>query len=167
MLEAAAPQVLHLYGGPFLAGESGKAWYMPMRNRLDGRFQRYALRLGEHWESRREWQRAAGLYQRVVELDPLAETFYRRQMACLGTQGLRAEAIEVYRRCRRDAVETLGVAPTSETDAALPALLTSFDRTRRRLPPAGVPPGANAVAKWRLRALTRPPRRRMSGVSNR
>ena len=126
MLDAAAPQVLHLYRGPFLAGESGKALYMPMRNRLDGRFQRFALRLGEHWESRREWQRAAGLYQRVVELDPLAETFYRRQMACLGTQGLRAEAIEVYRRCRQMLSVTLGVAPTSETDAAYRRLLTSF-----------------------------------------
>lgn len=126
LLEAAAPQVLHLYCGPFLAGESGRAWCMPMRNRLDGRFQRYALRLGEHWESRREWQRAAVLYQRVVELDPLAEAFYRRQMACLGTQGLRAEAIEVYRRCRQMLSVTLGVAPTSETDAAYRRLLTSF-----------------------------------------
>lgn len=125
LLEAAAPMVLHLYRGPFLAGESGTAWYMPMRNRLDGRFQRFALRLGQHFESRRDWQRAAALYQRVVELDPLAETFYRRQMVCLGAQGLRAEGVEVYRRCRQMLSVTLGVAPASETDAAYRRLLAA------------------------------------------
>jgi DNA-binding SARP family transcriptional activator len=67
-------------------------------------------------EAQQEWRRASELYQRAIELDPLAESFYRRQMVCLHALGLRAEAIEVYRRCRQTLSVTLGVAPTMETE---------------------------------------------------
>ncbi len=125
MLEAAATKVLNLYRGHFLAGESEEAWQIPMKNRLAGRFQRFVLRLGEHWESQQQWRRAFELYQRAVDLDPLAESFYRRQMICLHAQGLRAEAIEVFRRCRQALSVMLGVAPTGDTDAVYRQLLAS------------------------------------------
>lgn len=125
LLEAAAPRVLALYRGHFLAGDAEEAWHIPIRNRLAGRFQRFAVRLGEHWESRRQWNRAFELYARAVELDPLAESFYRRQMLCLQAQGQRAEAIEVFRRCRHVLSVTLGVAPTAETEAVYRRLLAS------------------------------------------
>lgn len=124
-LEAAAPQVLRLYRGHFLAGDPEEAWQIPFRNRLTGRFQRFALRLGEHWEIRQQWTRAFELYQRVVELDPLAESFYRRQMICLQALGQRAEALEVFRRCRQVLSVTLGVAPTDETERVHRQLLAS------------------------------------------
>jgi DNA-binding SARP family transcriptional activator len=116
-LEAAAPKVLSLFDGPFLAGDAESPWQIAMRDRLTGRFQRFAQRLGAHWESAGQWARAGHLYQRVVELDPLAESFYRRQMVCLDALGQRAEALDVYRRCRQMLSITLGVAPSQETDA--------------------------------------------------
>ena len=125
LLEEAAPRVLNLYRGHFLAGDIEEAWQIPIKNRLSGRFQRFALRLGEYWESRQQWRRAFELYQRAIELDFLAETFYRRQMICLKAQGQRAEAIEVFRRCRRALSLTLGVAPTGETEALYRQLLAS------------------------------------------
>lgn len=125
LLEEAAPQVLNLFRGQFLAGERDRPWQVPIRNRLAGRLQRFALRLGEHWESRQQWRRAIDLYQRVVELDPLAELFYRRQMICLEAQGRRAEAVEVYRRCRQTFSLLLGVAPNGETDAVYRRLLAT------------------------------------------
>jgi LuxR family maltose regulon positive regulatory protein len=82
-LETAASHVLHLYRGHFLAGDTEKSWQIPVRNRLAGRFQGFARRLGESMESQQEWRRASELYQRAIELDPLAESFYRRQMVCL------------------------------------------------------------------------------------
>ena len=117
LLEAAAPQVLNLYRGHFLTGETEEPWQIPVRNRLAGRFQRFVLRLGEHWETNEAWVRAADLYQRAIELDPLAETFYRRHMICLRAQGQRAEAMEVFRRCRQTLSVVLGVAPSTETEA--------------------------------------------------
>jgi two-component SAPR family response regulator len=124
-LESEAQQVLTLYRGHFLAGETEAPWQIALKNRLSGRFQRFVLRLGEHWESRRLWPSAAELYQRAIELDPLGETFYRRQMVCLHAQGQRAEAIEVFRRCRQTLSMTLGVAPTAETEALYRQLLIS------------------------------------------
>lgn len=123
LLVEAAPAVLHLYRGQLLAGVAAKAWQLPTREHLGGRIQRYALRLGEHWESLGDWRRANSLYQRAVELDPVAEAVYRRQMICLEAQGLRAEAIEVYRRCRQMLSVSLGVAPTAETDVTYRRLL--------------------------------------------
>jgi len=125
LLEAAVPQVLNLYRGHFLAGEGDEPWQIVLRNRLAGRFQRLVLRLGEYWESRRLWPPAIELYQRAIELDPLAEAYYRRQMLCLQAQGQRTEAIEVFRRCRQTLSVTLGVQPTDETDAVYRRLLTS------------------------------------------
>jgi two-component SAPR family response regulator len=117
LLEAAAPQVLTLYRGHFLTGETEEPWQIPLRNRLAGRFQRFVLRLGEHWEANQAWARAGELYQRAIELDPLAEIFYRRHMICLRAQGQRAEAMEVFRRCRQTLSVVLGVTPSTETEA--------------------------------------------------
>ena len=124
LLEDAAPEVLRLYRGHFLAGDTEEAWQVPLRNRLAGRFQRFVLRLGESWEMRQQWERALELYQRATELDPLQETFYRRQMICLQATGRRAEAVEVFRRCRQALSVTLGIAPAAETQAIYRALLS-------------------------------------------
>ena len=52
LLESEAQEVLNLYRGHFLAGESEESWQIALKNRLSGRFQRFVLRLGEHWELR-------------------------------------------------------------------------------------------------------------------
>lgn len=124
-LERAAPAILELYRGHFLDGDGDLPWLVPVRNRLSGRFQRFVLRLGEHWEIARQWMRAAELYQRGVELDPLAEVFYRRLMICLREQGERVQACEVYLRCRQMLSITLGVKPAAATEAIYRELLGS------------------------------------------
>lgn len=123
-MAAGADRMLALYRGHFLAGDGADAWHIPLRTRLSGYFERYALRVGEYWEGTGQWPRAADLYQRVIELDPIAETFYRRQMACLQAQGRRAEAAEVFRRCRHALSVTLGVRPNAETDALFREVLS-------------------------------------------
>lgn len=125
LLAAAIPQVLALYRGHFLDGDVDAPWLIATRNRLAGRFSRLVLRLGEHWEAQHLWQQAFALYQRAVELDPLAETFYRRQMICLEALGQRAEAIEVFRRCRQTLSVLVGVAPTRATEDVYRALLAT------------------------------------------
>ena len=125
LLEDTAPVVLDLYRGPFLGSDTETHWQLPMRNRLAARFQRFVSRLGEYWESQRDWDRALALYERALELDPLAESFCRREMICLAAQGRRAEAIAAFRRCRHSLSIVLGVAPTAETDHVYRQLLAS------------------------------------------
>ncbi|HSV18975.1 MAG TPA: BTAD domain-containing putative transcriptional regulator [Casimicrobiaceae bacterium] len=116
-LEAGAARVLELYAGPFLAEEPDAPWLVAPRNRLTGRLERFVQRLGDHWQATHEWARAGELYQRAIDLDPLAESFYRARMTCLQAEGRRAEALEVFRRCRQMLSITLGIAPAPETEA--------------------------------------------------
>ena len=96
---------------------------MPREIALTGRFHRFVLRLGEHCEHGGQWTRAAALYQHAIELDPLAESFYRRQMICMQAEGRRAEALEVFRRCRQILSVTLGISPAQETESVHRQLL--------------------------------------------
>jgi DNA-binding SARP family transcriptional activator len=124
-LEAAAPRVLELFGGMFLAGEPEVPWALAMRHRMTGRTQRFAAHLGSHWEASKQWVRAGELYQWMIELDPLAESFYRRHMICLQAQARRAEAIEVFRRCRHMLSTRLGIAPGQDTEKVYQELVAS------------------------------------------
>jgi DNA-binding SARP family transcriptional activator len=53
-----------------------------------------------------------------VELDAVSEVLYRRLMSVQTRRGDRAGALATYRRCRRMLQMTLGVEPSSETEAA-------------------------------------------------
>jgi DNA-binding SARP family transcriptional activator len=55
------------------------------------------------------------LYQRVLEVDPLAEQTYRSLMHCLAAQGRHAEAIQVYSCCAEVLAAQLRVKPSLPT----------------------------------------------------
>jgi LuxR family maltose regulon positive regulatory protein len=69
-----------------------------------------------------EPHRADTLYQRAIELDPLAETFHQRLILAYKAQGQVAEALSAYRRCRDVLSVTLGVEPSAPTQAVYRAL---------------------------------------------
>lgn len=124
-LERAAPAVLDLYRGQFLAGEAESAWIVPVRNRLASRFQRFVLQLGERCELDGQTARAAMLYERALEIDPEAELFYRKLMLCLREQGKGEELAQVYRRCRQMLAVRLGASPGDTTEEVYRGILTS------------------------------------------
>ncbi len=124
-VEQAAPGLLHLYRGTFMAGEPDSAWTLAMRDRLATQFRRYLLRLGRHFEAGGRWTEAVHVYERGVELEPLAEEFYRQMMVCLHHQGQHAQAIEVFRRCRHMLSVVLGVKPSRQTEDAYQAVMAA------------------------------------------
>lgn len=118
--ETAVPQMkelLQLYSGHFLDSESQEAWAVAARDRFKAKFIRAVSLIGSALEARPDWEQAAALYSRALELDNLAEALYRRLMNCYIELGEPAEALNSYRRCRDMLSIVLGVKPAPETEA--------------------------------------------------
>ena len=61
--------------------------------------------------------------EQTIALAPFRETGYRRLMEAHIAAGNRAEALQVYERCRRLLADELGAYPSPETDAIYRGLL--------------------------------------------
>ncbi len=121
--EADARAALRLYSGHFLQSEADEPWRLPYRDRLRNRFHRLVRALGEHLEQAQQWEAAVEVYERGLEVDNLAESFYQHLMACHQRLGEHAEALCVYRRCRELLSIVLGVTPSLRTETLRQASL--------------------------------------------
>ncbi len=122
--EALLERLLDLYRGEFLPAEENAPWALAPRSRLRTRFARAVGALGLYWEGREEWARARICYERGIDADPGAEPFYRGLMQLLDRMGRRAEALEVFQRCRA-ALSAQGVEPAAETRAVYERLVAA------------------------------------------
>ena len=124
----AADEALQLYCGTFLRSDGDRPWLLAHRERLHSKFLRCMDRHGVAREQGGDREGAIELYRRVIELDPLAERFYRRLMESYVRQDRRAEALETYRRCRQMLSLILGVGPSAETEAIRKTLVDATDK---------------------------------------
>jgi ATP/maltotriose-dependent transcriptional regulator MalT/DNA-binding SARP family transcriptional activator len=124
-LAALADRVLALYSSPFLAHEAEAPWSLAMRERLRARFVRTIGALCRHWEQTGAAERALNCYERALEADDLAESFYRGLMQCHAALGRRADAVEVYSRCRSTLAARLSLEPSPETRAIYEGLVAA------------------------------------------
>ncbi len=116
-IESAGDRLLSLYSGDLLKGEPDAPWLLSARDRLRSRFLRTLISLGHFWEAQESWAMAQNLYERVLEVDNVAEDIYRRLMDCHARAGRPAEALRVYLRCRQMLSSVLGIAPSRDTEA--------------------------------------------------
>lgn len=116
---AISERILALYRGPFLDNEEAQGWLLAARERTRQRFMRSLSDAGRYWERREQWSAAAALFERGLEIDPLAEDLYRRLMRCHLSQRRPSEAARVFQRCREMLLAQLGVPPSAETEALL------------------------------------------------
>jgi DNA-binding SARP family transcriptional activator len=117
-------KAIALYQGPFLGGEADQPWTISYSERLRSRFLQSIRKLGSCLEEIGELNKAADCFQRAIEVDDIAEVFYQRLMHCLKQLGRRADALEVYQRCRKTLDVCLGLEPTPETEAIYKSLLS-------------------------------------------
>ncbi len=115
-------QALALYQGDFLPGEDELADVVAARRRVQSRFVRQMGAAGDRVEAAGHPAKAARIYRRVIEQQPLAEDIYRHLISCLLRLGQPAEAYEAYRRCRQQLSVVLGIRPAPETDALVAGL---------------------------------------------
>jgi len=118
-------QAVDLYRGAFLADETKLPWTLSLRERLRSKFLRAVVALGRHRESAGEWEKAVDCCLRGLEVDNLAEEFYRRLMICYGKLGRDAEAHAAYRRCKGVLFDLMGVPPSPETETLFRSLMTA------------------------------------------
>lgn len=113
MLERA----VSLYAGPFLGHEGEEHDIIALRESAREKFLQCIGMLGRFHEEAGAWDKAAGYYDKGLEVDSLAEAFYRSLMACYMNMGQPVKALDVYGRCRRVLKAALDVFPDAETEA--------------------------------------------------
>jgi LuxR family maltose regulon positive regulatory protein len=118
--------LLRLYHGDFLEREDCRPWILSRRERLRNRLGTLLAHVGSGLEAGQQWDLAIRLYQRAIEIEPLAEPCYRRLMVCLRQSGEMAEALRVYGRCCEVLMAGLGATPSSQTEAVRQTLDTSL-----------------------------------------
>ncbi len=106
---------LDIYKGPFLADDPDP-WFVTYREKLRSRFLEGIGTYGASLEQSSAYAEAIRIYQRGLEVDDLAEPYYQRLITCYKKLGRSAEALSVYRRCRKT-LAACGVEPSPETEA--------------------------------------------------
>lgn len=114
-------QLLALYHGPFLH-DTESPYAIGARERLRSKFLRAMEHVGQGLCAARACEAALLCYQKGMEVDPLAERFYRGLMECYECLRRPAEGLAVYEHCRQTLARELGVAPSAETEALAKAL---------------------------------------------
>lgn len=109
-----AEKIMSLYQGPFLGTEE-ISWVMALRERLHSKFLRQLGVAGSYWESSGQQDTAIDFYRRILEIDPLAEEFYRKLITCYEKQGRTAEALTTYTRCKNVMNSMLNINPSPAT----------------------------------------------------
>jgi len=106
-----------LYVQHFLPADDGQFWAISYRERLRSRFSRLINRAGDWLQKTGQWEKAIEYYQKGLDIDDLSEDFYQRLMICYQQLGRHANAIEIYKRCRKLLSMKMGIEPSARTKA--------------------------------------------------
>jgi DNA-binding SARP family transcriptional activator len=118
-----ADAAMYLYNGPFLGNEDEQAWYLMFRERLHSKMIRSLMSICHHLDRRGRCQQAMDIYQKGIELEPLAEEFYYQLMLCYAKHERKAEALATYLRCAKILNSALHLEPSKRTQALYHSLL--------------------------------------------
>ncbi len=113
----------HLYRGHFMADEPDKPWYEDPREEIKNKYLRCMSKIARYWEDKGNWEKAIDCYERVLEVERLTESFYRRLMHCYRKLKRNEDAIEVYLRCKKIFTSVLKSEPSAETMALYDELM--------------------------------------------
>jgi LuxR family maltose regulon positive regulatory protein len=110
-------KAIALYKGTFLGGEADGPWAISYNEQLRSKFLRAIERLGNYLEEEGELSKAVDCFLKGIEVDNVAEVFYRRLMICMKQLGRKTDALSVYQRCEKTLSSSLGLEPSPETKA--------------------------------------------------
>ena len=114
--------IQEIYHKPFLDSEDDAPWAVPMRERLHAKFINCFSNCGKELQRLDRHEEAICLYQRGLEIDDLAEGFYRGLMISYAAIGQKAESVRLYERALKVFRARLGVELSMETQRLLLSL---------------------------------------------
>jgi LuxR family transcriptional regulator, maltose regulon positive regulatory protein len=100
-----------LYRGQFIADDLEQGWLYPQREKLSRSYIAIVAYLGERYLSAGNVEQAIALYEKAVELEPLAELLYEGLIKAYNSAGFRTHATQTYRRYESSLWENLRVQP--------------------------------------------------------
>jgi DNA-binding SARP family transcriptional activator len=103
-------------------GEEELPLVVAARTRIETRFTRQLASTGARLEAAARHADAARIYERVLDVQPLAEDICRRLIQCRLSLGQPAEAYAAYRRCRQQLSVLLNLQPSAETEALVDSI---------------------------------------------
>jgi DNA-binding SARP family transcriptional activator len=115
LLQAAIERVMALYQGPLLSKDHDYAWVAAPRQQLHARLLRFIADAASAVEAALGPAAAARLYNRGIDIDPLAESLYRQLMSMHLRHDQRSEAVDSYERCRETLRHSLQSEPSPQT----------------------------------------------------
>ncbi len=127
-LRESLERAIDLYHGDLLPS-CYDDWILPLREDLSRRHLRAVDQLTQLLESRREYSAAIRYAQRLLRLDPLHETAYRRLMRLHALNGDRAKALQIYHDCAAVLKQELDVEPNPATQATYERLMAAAPMT--------------------------------------
>jgi DNA-binding SARP family transcriptional activator len=110
-------EVLRYYQGAFLEDELDQTVYALYREQIRNRLRRNLAQLSTRLEESVGFDTVVGLYEKLIDSDPLAEGLYRDLMQRYAVADRRADALEIFDRCR-NALRATRCQPSAETMAA-------------------------------------------------
>ncbi|MDH4275377.1 MAG: winged helix-turn-helix domain-containing protein [Gammaproteobacteria bacterium] len=103
--------IIDTYHGPFLQGDD-EPYVLHLRERVRSKVLRVLSRSAERFSQYGAYAQALSAYQKGLEIEPLAETFYRGEMLCFVALGRPAEALLAYEHYRQVLHQALGISPS-------------------------------------------------------
>ena len=104
-----------LYSGHFLHQTEDEPWQMVCRTRLASKFKRSVMQLGRHAGGQAEAPEVRAVFERALELDPMAEDIARELMQWLAGRGEQAAALNVFEHCQAAIARGLDAKPAAAT----------------------------------------------------
>ena len=108
---------LKFYSDGFLIEEDVQTWNIAVRERTKNRYLKGMIRQGLWFEEAQQHKKAITLYEKGLFIDDLEEAVYQRLMICQLALGRTSDVVKTYQKCQKRLSETLGVAPSAETEA--------------------------------------------------
>jgi len=110
-------EAVELYQGHFLPTDGDREWVVTRGELLKNRMLGLLGATGRLLIEQGKWPDAVDCYCQGLAIDALVEEFYLQLLLCYQKLGHRAEAVQLYGRCRHQLKTHLGITPSPEIEA--------------------------------------------------